>query len=76
MLVLSNTGNRSAKFEIFSLTDIEQVLREKNPFIIRCLLDGIKKLQGRMGKWTRCVLSVSITEACWLLCSRREGSLL
>ena len=30
------------------LTDIEQVLREKKPFILRCMLDGIKKLQGRM----------------------------
>jgi hypothetical protein len=31
--------------EIF-LTDIEQVLREKKPFILRCMLDGIKKRQG------------------------------
>ncbi len=29
-------------------TDIEQVLREKKPFILRCMLDGIKKLQGRV----------------------------
>jgi hypothetical protein len=27
-------------------TDIEQVLREKKPFILRCMLDGIKKRQG------------------------------
>jgi hypothetical protein len=44
-------------------TDIEQVLREKKPFILRCMLDGIKKLQGRMVKWNRCALSVSITWA-------------
>jgi hypothetical protein len=44
-------------------TDIEQVLREKKPFILRCMLDGIKKLQGRIVKWNRCALSVSITWA-------------
>ena len=44
-------------------SDIEQVLREKKPFILRCMLDGIKKLQGRMVKWNRCALSVSITWA-------------
>jgi len=44
-------------------TDIEQVLREKKPFILRCMLDGIKKLQGRMVTWNRCALSVSITWA-------------
>jgi hypothetical protein len=27
-------------------SDIEQVLREKKPFILRCMLDGIKKRQG------------------------------
>jgi hypothetical protein len=43
--------------------DIEQVPREKKPFILRCMLDGIKKLQGRMVKWNRCALSVSITWA-------------
>ena len=45
------------------IADIEQVLREKKPFILRCMLDGIKKLQGRMVKWNRCALSVSITWA-------------
>ena len=45
------------------LADIEQVLREKKPFILRCKLDGIKKLQGRIIKWNRCALSVSITWA-------------
>jgi hypothetical protein len=44
-------------------TDIEQVLREKKPFILRCMLDGIKKLQRRIVKWNRCALSVSITWA-------------
>ena len=44
-------------------TDIEQVLREKKPFILRCMLDGIKTLQGRMVKWNRFALSVSITWA-------------
>jgi hypothetical protein len=44
-------------------TDIEQVLREKKPFILRCMLDGIKQLQGRMVTWNRCALSVSITWA-------------
>jgi hypothetical protein len=43
--------------------DIEQVLREKKPFILRCMLDGIKKLQGRMVTWNKCALSVSITWA-------------
>jgi hypothetical protein len=28
------------------VADIEQVLREKKPFILRCMLDGIKKRQG------------------------------
>jgi hypothetical protein len=45
------------------ITDIEQVLREKKPFILRCMLDGIKKLQGRIVKWNRFALSVSITWA-------------
>ena len=44
-------------------TDIEQVLREKKPFILRCMLAGIKKLQRRMVQWNRCALSVSITWA-------------
>jgi len=43
--------------------DIEQVLREKKPFILRGMLAGIKKLQGRMVQWNRCALSVSITWA-------------
>ena len=41
--------------------DIEQVLREKKPFILHCMLDGIKKLQGRVVKWNRFASSVSIT---------------
>ena len=47
----------------FVITDIEQVLREKKPFILCCMLDGIKKLQERMVKWHRCALRVSITWA-------------
>jgi hypothetical protein len=43
------------------LPDIEQVLREKKPFILRCMLDGIKQRQGRMVIWNRFTLSVSIT---------------
>jgi hypothetical protein len=39
------------------------VLREKKPFILCCMLDGIKQLQGRMVTWNRCALSVSITWA-------------
>jgi hypothetical protein len=52
-----------ALLKSFSLTDIEQVLREKKPFILRRKLDGIKKLPGRIIKWNRCALSVSITWA-------------
>jgi len=44
-------------------TDIEQVLREKKPVILRRKLDGIKKLPGRMLTWHRGALSVSITWA-------------
>ena len=43
------------------MADIEQVLIEKKPFILRCMLDGIKKRQGRMVIWNRFTLSVSIT---------------
>jgi hypothetical protein len=45
------------------ITDIEQVLREKKSCILRCMLDGIKKLQGRVVTWNRFASSVSITEA-------------
>ena len=41
--------------------DIEQVLREKKPFILRCMLACIKKRQGRIVQWHRFALSVSIT---------------
>lgn len=43
------------------LTDIEQLLREKKPFILPCMLDGLKKLQGRDVQWNRFASSVSIT---------------
>jgi hypothetical protein len=43
------------------LADIEQVLNEQKSFILRCMLDGIKKLQGRVVTWNRFASSVSIT---------------
>jgi hypothetical protein len=42
-------------------TDIEQVLREKKSFTLRCMLDGIKELQGRVVTWNKFASSVSIT---------------
>jgi hypothetical protein len=44
-------------------TDIEQVLREKKSFTLRCMLDGSQELQGRVGTWNRSASSVSITSA-------------
>lgn len=41
--------------------DIEQVLREKKSFTLRCMLDDIKELQGRVAQWNRFASSVSIT---------------
>jgi hypothetical protein len=41
--------------------DIEQVLREKKSFTLRCMLDGIKELQGRVAPWNRFASNVSIT---------------
>jgi hypothetical protein len=56
---------QKCKNEIFGgcklLTDIEQVRREKKAFTLRCILDGIKKLQGRVVAWNRFASSVSIT---------------
>jgi hypothetical protein len=43
------------------IPDIEQVLRKKKPFILRCMLDSLKKLQGRVVTWNRFASSVSIT---------------
>jgi hypothetical protein len=48
---------------LYARPDIEQVLREKKSCILRCMLDGIKKLQGRVVTWNRFASSVSITEA-------------
>jgi hypothetical protein len=45
------------------MPDIEQVLREKKSFPLRCMLDCIKELQGRVAKWNRCASSVSIISA-------------
>jgi hypothetical protein len=47
--------------EIEVMADIEQLFRERKPFILPCMLDGIEKLQGRVVKWNRFALSVSIT---------------
>jgi hypothetical protein len=47
--------------------DIEQVLREKKSFTLRCILDRRKELQGRVGPWNRFASSVSLTSACSLL---------
>ena len=49
--------------DVRHITDIEQVLREKKSFTLRCMLDGIKELQGRVGTWNRFASSVSITSA-------------
>jgi hypothetical protein len=67
-LAAALSASRDARRIRFTLEDllkpdIEQVLREKKPFILRCMLDGIKKLQGRMVTWNKCALSVSITWA-------------
>ena len=43
------------------MPDIEQLFRERKPFILPCMLDGIEKLQGRVVKWNRFASSVSIT---------------
>jgi hypothetical protein len=48
----------------YASTDIEQVLREKKSFTLRCILDNIQELQGRVGTWNRCASSVLITSAC------------
>jgi hypothetical protein len=45
------------------VSDIEQVLREKKSFTLRCVLDCIKELQGRVAIWNRCASSVSIISA-------------
>jgi hypothetical protein len=41
--------------------DIEQVLSEKKPYILHCMLDGIQKPQRRIVQWNRFASSVSIT---------------
>jgi hypothetical protein len=46
-IVRSSTDSTVELFyKHYPSTDIEQVLREKKPFILRCMLDGIKKRQG------------------------------
>jgi hypothetical protein len=51
----------------WQIADIEQVLREKKSFTLRCILDRRKELQGRVGPWNRFASSVSLTSACSLL---------
>jgi hypothetical protein len=41
-------------------TDIEQVLKEKKPFILHCMSSDLKAMQGRSPAWNRCVLNASI----------------
>jgi DNA polymerase III subunit epsilon len=53
--------------QLHDTADIEQVLREKKSFTLRCILDRLKELQGRVGPWNRFASSVSITSACLLL---------
>jgi hypothetical protein len=48
---------------VIIIADIEQVLREKKSFTLRCMLDGIKELQGRVVTWNRFASSVSIPSA-------------
>jgi hypothetical protein len=51
-------------FEKFSpfdqVTDIEQVLKEKKPFILHCMPSDLKVLQGRSPAWNQCALNASI----------------
>jgi hypothetical protein len=54
--LLQLLGNRYAWF----YTDIEQVLKEKKSFILRCMPSDLKVMQGRSPTWNRCALNVSI----------------
>jgi hypothetical protein len=42
------------------LTDIEQVLKEKKPFILHCMPSDLKVLQGRSPAWNQCALNASV----------------
>jgi hypothetical protein len=42
--------------------DIEQVLKEKKPFILHCMPSDLKVMQGRSPAWNRCALNASIIE--------------
>ena len=57
----------SRSLGVYPVADIEQVLREKKPFTLRCMLDGIKELPGRGVKWHRVASNVSSAEACLLV---------
>jgi hypothetical protein len=39
------------------ITDIEQVLKEKKPFILSCRPSDLKVMQGRSPAWNRCALN-------------------
>jgi hypothetical protein len=54
-------GSADAFKTMSDISDIEQVLREKKSFTLRCMLDGIKELQGRVAQWNRFASNVSIT---------------
>jgi hypothetical protein len=41
-------------------SDIEQVLKEKVPFILHCMSSDLKVMQGRSPAWNRCALNASI----------------
>ena len=58
-----HTCNLKPMPELLINTDIEQVLREKKSSTLRCMLDGIKELQGRVDTWNKFASSVSITSA-------------
>ena len=51
------------KWNHVSMADIEQVLREQQPCILRCRLAGIKTREGRRVPRHRCAVRVSITAA-------------
>jgi hypothetical protein len=44
------------------MSDIEQVLKEKKPFILHCMPSDLKVLQGRSPVWNQCALNASIIE--------------
>ena len=55
-------GATQAKQEFVAeaFSDIEQVLKEKKPFILHCMPSDLKVMQGRSPVWNRCALNASI----------------